>query len=768
MVFKYQELEKTFYKIKNDNVIYHSDFVNDIINYLHSVERFNFNFNITILNEFELFIYGVFDFNAKHRLKKEYKFKTYNNENIDLPTRLLINLYYNSLLIHKRDESIYNLQKFEIDLKYITNIDSNYIKNKLLFTLYLHNLSTFYMSYFGNNLKNINELLHELRCKYLYKNNFKKFEIHKVNNITNNSNLNSRIKIGIFAYFIVIDDLYIKHVMNSWYNPVVDILDERYEKILIIPYKHINLKNLICFRNKIDKIIYLDVKNNMLENYDDTINKLKREMFDILYYPSIGMYNIHMILSDHKLAKTQIMSVGHPITSGSKYIDYVLIPSSFIKNYEIPFLQKSFTEKVINDVPINYIDKEFFKENIVNNRKELHMRNDIFYVTCFQQPHKITNYMYKLLNLILSNTNDNIHIILLVNKSSIKLIEKYINKKYHKRLNLFEKQHHKIYMSILNASDIILDSYPFNGCTTTYEAFILNKIVIGLNRQGNDYYLPEICLDGIYRELEISGLTVNTYDELVNIINVLYYNRKEKQRIENIIKNSVHKLFGHKESLNLYNDLFEKLHLINKPRIFNISCNKTGTTSLEHLFVKSFKFNQFNEHIFYKNVSLVNDIFIKQDYTTFLKIIENSPCNFFSDLPFNFKNTYKILDQTFPKSKFILCIRETDNWIKSLKKWMIFIKPLVKKESLHCINIWVKTAFPKTMNEKWEIINEDLLAYLYEKHNNDIIEYFKETDKLLVYKLEDSSESKINKICDFIQIKNNNYNFPHQNVNNSN
>jgi predicted O-linked N-acetylglucosamine transferase (SPINDLY family) len=764
MVFKYQELEKKFYKLKNESVIYHQDFVNNIINYINSVESFNFDITKINLNEFELFIYGVFDYNSKHRLKKEYKFETYMNDNIDLSTRLLINIYYNSLLIHNREESIYTLQKFETDLKYITNIDSNDIKNKLLFTLFLHNLKTFNMSYFGNSLRNINEFLHELRCKYLYKNNFKESKIKNLNYITNNSN--TRIKIGILAYHIVSDTPTGKHIMQPWYSPIIDVLDERYEKILIIPYKHINLKNITGFKSKIDKIIYLDVKKyNMLENYDDTINKLKSEMFDILYYPSIGMYNIHVILSDHKLAKTQIMSAGHPITSGSKYIDYILVPNSFIQNYEIPFLQKSFTEKVINDVPINYIDKDFFKENIVNNRKELRMRNDIFYVTCFQQPHKITNYMYELLNLILSNTHDNIHIILLVNKSSIKLIEKYINKKYHKRLNLFEIQPHKIYMSILNASDIILDSYPFNGCTTTYEAFIQNKIVIGLNRQGNDYYLPEICLDGIYRELEISGLTVNTYDELVNIINVLYYNRKEKQRIENIIKNSVHKLFEHKESLNLYNDLFEKLHLINKPRIFNISCNKTGTTSLEHLFVNSFGFRLFNYmKLFYANKTLVDDVFIKQDYTELLKTIENSKTNFFSDIPFNLSNIYKILDKNYPNSKFILSIRNTESWINCLKKWLIKIKvELLNTPFYYCSKKWVQYAFPKTMNENWEIINEDLLAHLYEKHNNDIIDYFKGTDKLLVYKLEESSEFKINKICDFIQIKNDNYNFPHKN-----
>ena len=79
------------------------------------------------------------------------------------------------------------------------------------------------------------------------------------------------------------------------------------------------------------------------------------------------------------------------------------------------------------------------------------------------------------------------------------------------------------------------------------------------------------------------------------------------------------------------------------------------------------------------------------------------------------------------------------NFIETLKE-----KLKSNKKELNFSNLY---EFPKTMNENWEIINEDLLAHLYEKHNNDIIDYFKGTDKLLVYKLEESSEFKINKIC---------------------
>lgn len=735
---------------------------NDLTDYSCQLAALYINTNIEKLlckkniNEFDLII-KYFELNSS-KLNKLIENKSNKPNNLPIYIDVLLEILeiINDVTI-TQNISINVLKLIEFKLKFLNEIKINKQYN-FLWTFLISRIKTFKLSYFGYNLKNIHMLIHKLKVKYIY-DTYQK--IQKVNYF-DKLQKKQKFKIGVVNEYLLGN-----HVMSKWYLPIFNMLDKNLYNIIYITSKASIIETNIS--HNFDKIIQIPCINYIIaDKYKDNsgINDLINEQFDIIIYPSIGM-SILSNLSHIRLAPLQIMFPGHPITSGSKHIDYILLPNYFVKNdLEKNLLQESLSEQIIY-YDNNHIINNHIKLKQKIKREDLFMRDDVFYITCFQNKWKITNYMKQLIENILNNTPNNIHIILqesLTEKIQNKSTTCLLKNKYPNRILIIDTQLYQVYLNLINNTDLILDSYPFNGSTTTLEALTLGKIVIGMdinNDSNTDVYIPSACLNSFYNILQINGLTYKTQKELINAINVLYKNKNEKLRIENLINKSKYRFNINPPDLNI---LFRHLHLINKPRIFNVSCNKTGTTSLEHLFVKSFNFNKFDENaIFYKNDNLVNDILIKQDYTSFLKIIEESPCNFFSDLPFNFRNTYKILDKTYPKSKFILCIRDTDKWINSLKKWMMYIKPFIAPEARHCINMWVKTAFPKTMNENWEIINEYLLAHLYEKHNNDIIEYFKGTNKLLVYKLEESSKSKIEKICDFIQIKNNNYMFPTQN-----
>ena len=47
---------------------------------------------------------------------------------------------------------------------------------------------------------------------------------------------------------------------------------------------------------------------------------------DIIFYPSLGMSHWTVMLSNLRLANIQIIAQGHPATSRSNYVDYVLVP----------------------------------------------------------------------------------------------------------------------------------------------------------------------------------------------------------------------------------------------------------------------------------------------------------------------------------------------------------------------------------------------------------------------------------------------------------
>jgi len=95
---------------------------------------------------------------------------------------------------------------------------------------------------------------------------------------------------------------------------------------------------------------------------------------------------------------------------------------------------------------------------------------------------------------------------------------------------------------------------------------------------------------------------------------------------------------------------------------------------------------------------------------------------------------FKLLDEQYPESKFILNTRNVDNWIESRKKWLIwhdnkwqtYLEALCSVESMN----------EDELVEKW-------IKDWYE-HHVDVLFYFKDRpNDLLVYDIEKDSSSKI-------------------------
>jgi len=198
-------------------------------------------------------------------------------------------------------------------------------------------------------------------------------------------------------------------------------------------------------------------------------------------------------------------------------------------------------------------------------------------------------------------------------------------------------------------------------------------------------------------------------------------------------------------------------------KIFCVGYNKTGTTSLSTIMSnnnisvapqKPFEFNL--ESYFYDNYSTFTNM-IKEDYYDI---------NFFQDAPFSLPNMYKFLDKEFPNSKFILTIRDNENeWYDSLIRFykqvfINFINP--KKVSGYVYDgIFFKILTKAWGTPKYDPYNEQILKNSYLKHNQDVENYFKNTNKLLKINLKD--KDLIEKIENFLELKFKDKNIPHLN-----
>ena len=191
-------------------------------------------------------------------------------------------------------------------------------------------------------------------------------------------------------------------------------------------------------------------------------------------------------------------------------------------------------------------------------------------------------------------------------------------------------------------------------------------------------------------------------------------------------------------------------------KYFCIGFNKTGTTSIGRTLELLLNTKKSSQLLFEKNINY----YYKNDFNNIIKLCENE--TIFQDIPFSLPETYKYLDKYFNNAKFILTIRNnSEEWYNSLLNFhkKIFYKKkkitksLVKSIKKYDIYKFIKYIY-KTDDD--DLYNKEKIKKIYENYNNDIIEYFKNTDKLIVINL--SIDNDFNRLLNFLNIDKNKIN----------
>ena len=231
--------------------------------------------------------------------------------------------------------------------------------------------------------------------------------------------------------------------------------------------------------------------------------------------------------------------------------------------------------------------------------------------------------------------------------------------------------------------------------------------------------------------------------------------------------------------LNMSADLARqiKLHMLaNKTysKVFGIGANKTGTTTLERI-LKDFGLTMPNQEL--QIASIFNQVKLG-NYREVKYFIDRYDA--FQDQPFSSGINYAVVDALFPSSKFILTVREPEEWFNSLLSFTCSVFNVTQEElnekvlekSNYCFSGYWKTSTVKdvlkisdyTSVEDWSLfLKKDHYIQSYSQRNNAVIHYFRERpDDLLVIDL--TKEETTGKINEFLGIpKQYTFKMPHLN-----
>jgi len=110
---------------------------------------------------------------------------------------------------------------------------------------------------------------------------------------------------------------------------------------------------------------------------------------------------------------------------------------------------------------------------------------------------------------------------------------------------------------------------------------------------------------------------------------------------------------------------------------------------------------------------------------------------------------YKELEELYPDAKFILTLRDTEEWIGSVvRHWGSIKVPLHKK----IYNVPCAEGFESTYIE------------MYQKHNQEVLQFFRNKPNFLVMK--QGKDFNYKSLCNFLQLEIPNVQFPHSRKNN--
>ena len=450
---------------------------------------------------------------------------------------------------------ITNLETRIDTLLQLDNIDTSYIEDRDPYTFCL-------LSFF--NL----EIYHECNIKSLMKKHYeltiKAFPhlIYTTPHLTDTNNelfkQHRKHKIGIVSAFFS----EFSSVLLLFKGIINNLLIDKYD----ITFIYINEKN--------ERSDYLENKENVMEytksdNWLDNARKDIGELdLDILFYLDSTMSGMVQRLLISKLARKQIVSYGHPITSGvdNSIMDYYISWAGAELEYEKA--QEHYTEKLIL-VPETTIDQYFIpvsRNNIscIDNQPfgDITRSNFEEYVPsygnwylCMQKPFKRHPEFDHIVKAILDKDQNGR---VLLHGDNMPHISKIMEDRFINigvditRIHFIPCQPHHRLMGLYMVSDVILDSYYAGGCTTTREAFEVGGAVVTLPTD----YLGGRWTYAYYNIIGIRDMIAETKEEYVDIAVKLGTNTEYNNEMKTKILDNVGKLHYQQSALDAWDKIF--------------------------------------------------------------------------------------------------------------------------------------------------------------------------------------------------------------------
>ena len=252
----------------------------------------------------------------------------------------------------------------------------------------------------------------------------------------------------------------------------------------------------------------------------------------VLYMPSIGMDLTTIFTSNTRLAPVQVIALGHPATTHSDFIEYVIVEDDYVGS------EKCFSEQLLR-LPKDafpYVPSALAPQHVEYRLRE---NPEVVNIGIASTTMKLNPYFLAALKAIRDRANVKVHFHFALGQSSgvtHPYVERFIKSYLGNDATAHPHAPYDQYLRILHNCDMMVNPFPFGNTNGIIDMVTLG--LVGVCKTGAEVH--EHIDEGLFKRLGLpEWLIANTVDEYVERAVRLAENHQERLALRrHIIENN--------------------------------------------------------------------------------------------------------------------------------------------------------------------------------------------------------------------------------------
>lgn len=309
------------------------------------------------------------------------------------------------------------------------------------------------------------------------------------------------------------------HAMYRCYADAIRQLGSKFHLVLVAMDDRVDDISKSLF----DEVVTFDTNSTI----KDVIGKIVKLKADVIFYPSLGMHIWTVAACQLRLAPIQMMTIGHPATSMSEQVDYVLVPEHLMGDPDcfsetvvlmgkdsIPFTPHPETDSLPK--PERKIATELVKIAVPSKGYKLHAK----FLECCEE--------------ISRRAQCDVEFHFFPNMGEAQLLQVSARLERRLRSKFYSSTSYKEYMEQVGQCDIQLSPFPFGNTNGYVDGLIMGLPIVSMdgaevhsridNALGAMAGIPDFCM-------------TETPEEYVDAVVRLIDNQDERLHVAESIRN---------------------------------------------------------------------------------------------------------------------------------------------------------------------------------------------------------------------------------------